>query len=169
MPPPLKEGGSFRRSLLLFMGGGLAGVAANNFVRQTLGGASTKTMGGTDGLTFEQIDKRRLEFGFRRDYDGTVWLLSRASGSAYQAKCDALIPGTLLLRDPNDFVYYISFNNVQQIDLSDDEAVSALVGDGLWEANLQPVPGRNEDGALVDVKMDEQTFRELISLQLLEA
>lgn len=167
-PSPQKQvGGGARRSLLLLFGGGLLGAAGNNAVRQLFNPSSK--VGGSDGLTYEQIDKRRLEFGFRRDYDGTVYLLSRGTGKWYQVKADALIPGTLLLRDPDNFVYFISFNNVQQIDLSDDEAISALVGDGAWEGALQPVPGRDDVGNIADVVMDEETFRTIISLQLMEA
>ena len=56
--------------------------------------------------------------------------------------------------------------SLPQIDLTDDYVVMALFGDGAWEDQLQRLQAReNEDGsgALVDVAMDQEAFRDLIS------
>ncbi len=35
--------------------------------------------------------------------------------SVIQVRLDAKMPGTVLLRDPNNLVYYLTYNNVQQV------------------------------------------------------
>ena len=61
-------------------------------------------------------DNLRDEGGFRRGYDGHVSLLSR-DGIPVEVRLDAKMPGTVLLRDQQGYVYFITFNNVQQVGL----------------------------------------------------
>lgn len=74
------------------------------------------------------------------------------------------MPGTVLLRDKGGGVHYITLNNIQQIDLTDDFVVMALFGDGAWEDTMQRLTARDDTGALVDVVMDKDTFRDIISV-----
>lgn len=37
------------------------------------------------------------------------------SGNWWEVRTDAKLPGTLLLRDPSDNVYFITYNNIQQV------------------------------------------------------
>lgn len=59
-------------------------------------------------------DELRRELHFRRDYDGHVFVRD-ASGQWWEVRLDAKLPGTMLLRDSNDNVYFITYNNVQQV------------------------------------------------------
>lgn len=52
-----------------------------------------------------------------------------------------------------------------QIDLTDDYVVVALFGDGAWEDRMQRLTARDEGtGNLVDVVLDSDAFRDLISV-----
>lgn len=51
-----------------------------------------------------------------------------------------------------------------QIDLTDDYVVVALFGDGAWEDRMQRLTARDESGNLVDVVLDSDAFRDLISV-----
>jgi hypothetical protein len=51
-----------------------------------------------------------------------------------------------------------------QIDLTDDQVVIAIFGDRRWEQQCQRVTGKDDSGQLVDLQMDQDVFRELISL-----
>jgi hypothetical protein len=42
--------------------------------------------------------------------------------------------------------------------------VIAVFGDRRWEQQCQRVTAKDDDGQLVDVRMDQDVFRELISL-----
>lgn len=42
--------------------------------------------------------------------------------------------------------------------------VVALFGDGAWEDKMQRLTARDESGALVDVVLDADAFRDLISV-----
>jgi hypothetical protein len=60
-------------------------------------------------------DALRDEGGFKREYDGHLWLKAR-SGSWVEVRLDAKVPGTVLLRDDGSgAVHYITYNNVQQV------------------------------------------------------
>lgn len=51
-----------------------------------------------------------------------------------------------------------------QIDLTDDYVVVALFGDGAWEDKMQRLTARDDSGSLVDVVLDGDAFRDLISV-----
>jgi hypothetical protein len=51
-----------------------------------------------------------------------------------------------------------------QIDLTDDYVVVALFGDGAWEDKMQRLTARDDAGNLVDVVLDGDAFRDLISV-----
>jgi predicted Zn-dependent protease len=40
----------------------------------------------------------------------------------------------------------------------------ALFGDGAWEDAMQRLTARDDDGKLVDVVLDQEAFRDLISV-----
>ena len=58
-------------------------------------------------------DDLRTEAKFRRDYDGHVFVQAQ-DGSYFEVRLDAQIPGTILLRDTDNFVYFITLN-IQQV------------------------------------------------------
>lgn len=109
-----------------------------------------------------EIDDLRAEARFRRDYDGHLFVQAK-DGSWFDVRLDAQIPGTLLLRDPDSFIYFMTLN-IQQIDLTDDYVVVSIFGDGTWESILQKVQGKDDDGAMVDARMDQESFRDLVSI-----
>lgn len=51
-----------------------------------------------------------------------------------------------------------------QIDLTDDYVVMALFGDGAWEDTMQRLTAKDEAGNLVDVRLDQDAFRDIISV-----
>lgn len=51
-----------------------------------------------------------------------------------------------------------------QIDLTDDYVVMALFGDGAWQDTMQRLTAKDEAGNLVDVVLDQDAFRDLISV-----
>jgi hypothetical protein len=51
-----------------------------------------------------------------------------------------------------------------QIDLTDDYVVMALFGDGAWQDGMQRLTAKDEAGNLVDVMLDQDAFRDLISV-----
>lgn len=60
-------------------------------------------------------DALRDEGGFRREYDGHVWVQAR-NGGWMEVRLDAKLPGTVLLRDEaTGAVFYITNNNIQQV------------------------------------------------------
>eukprot|EP00882_Tetradesmus_deserticola_P014494 GHRQ01015414.1.p1 GENE.GHRQ01015414.1~~GHRQ01015414.1.p1 ORF type:complete len:159 (+),score=80.80 GHRQ01015414.1:68-478(+) len=134
----------------------MAGVAA--LLR---GGGSAGD--GTDARERASIDALRDEAGFRRSYDGHVQLLTR-EGEPVELRLDAKVPGTVLMRDKDSYVYFITINNIQQIDLTDDYVVMALFGDGAWQDSMQRLTAKDDAGKLVDVMLDQDSFRDLISV-----
>lgn len=147
--------------MLLYAGGAVAGVAG---LAALLKGGGDSAFPQVDAREKASIDSLRDEAGFRRSYDGHVVLLSR-DGDPVELRLDAKIPGTVLLRDKNGGVFYITIDNVQQIDLTDDYVVVALFGDGAWEDRMQRLTARDEaTGSLVDVVLDSDAFRDLISV-----
>ncbi len=59
-------------------------------------------------------DRLREESGFRREYDGHVWLRS-TDGNWLEVRTDAKMPGTVLLRDKDGYVYFITYPGAQQV------------------------------------------------------
>jgi hypothetical protein len=165
-----------------------------------------------------------------------VWLRTSA-GAWLEVRGDAKMPGTVLLRDQEGYVYFITYPGVQQvggglacppphspraavhggaaasgpaasppasqchhpalglgprsqllplplppskqpppptpcpspscphqIDLTDDQVVIAVFGDRRWEQQCQRVTAKDDNGQLTDVQMDQDVFREIISL-----
>lgn len=106
----------------------------------------------------------RQESGFRRDYAGRVYLQAR-DGSFYLLRTDAKLPGTVLMRAPDGRVFYMSFNDIQQVDLSDDFVVSGIFGAGAaWEEEMQPLQAKAKDGSMTDVRMKQENFEDMISI-----
>jgi hypothetical protein len=52
----------------------------------------------------------------------------------------------------------------RQVDLTDDYVIMALFGDGAWEDRMTRLTARDDAGALVDVVLDSDAFRDLISV-----
>lgn len=59
-------------------------------------------------------DSLRDEGGFKRTYDGHVYLQAR-NGGWVETRLDAKVPGTVLLRDDQGYVHYITYSNIQQV------------------------------------------------------
>jgi hypothetical protein len=80
----------------------------------------------------------------------------------------------VLLRDgATGAVYYLTYPNVSQVDLTDDYVAAALFGSGEWEDQMQRLQAREREpgaapgdngGLLVDVTLDQEAFRDLISV-----
>eukprot|EP00877_Chromochloris_zofingiensis_P007904 jgi/Chrzof1/3367/Cz12g22160.t1 len=114
-------------------------------------------------LTDQEIDKHRIEMNFRRAYDGHVALVSKKNGQYLDVKCDMQVPGTVLFRAPNGQVYYIAYASLKQVDLSDDQVVSALAQDD-WEQNLQPIQSVDDKGKVSPLELTREGFYQLLSI-----
>ena len=40
----------------------------------------------------------------------------------------------------------------------------SIFGDGSWENTIQKVQGKDDNGELVDARLDQEAFRDLISI-----
>ncbi|KXZ55132.1 hypothetical protein GPECTOR_3g283 [Gonium pectorale] len=155
--------GTSRRGFLQQFGGLGAAAALGGALGFFAGSRSGGEAGGLSASERAEVDDLRRELNFRRDYDGHVFVRD-GSGRWWEVRLDAKLPGTLLLRDQDNAVYFITYNTIQQIDLTDDYVVGSLFAGGDWTAVLQRVQARDEAGLLVDVRLDKEAFRDLISV-----
>ncbi|GLI60519.1 hypothetical protein VaNZ11_002525 [Volvox africanus] len=164
-PPPPPPPASFtRRNVLQQFGGFGAAAVAGGFMGYLLGSRSGGSdNGGLSAAERADVDELRRELHFRRDYDGHVFVRD-GRGAWWEVRLDAKLPGTMLLRDPQDGVFFITYNNIQQIDLTDDYVVGSLFAGGDWESIAQRLQARDDMGALVDVKLGKEAFRDMISV-----
>ncbi|GLC43429.1 hypothetical protein PLESTB_001556400 [Pleodorina starrii] len=164
-PPPPPPPGSFTRRNLLQQFGGLGAAAAAGGVVGYLAGSRSggDSNGGLSAAERADVDELRRELHFRRDYDGHVFVRD-GRGSWWEVRLDAKLPGTLLLRDPQDGVFFVTYNNIQQIDLTDDYVVGSLFAGGDWEVLVQRVQARDDNGTLIDLKLPKEAFRDMISV-----
>ncbi|MEW5302622.1 MAG: hypothetical protein WDW36_005388 [Sanguina aurantia] len=163
-PPPFQQQDTSRRGALgyagaavgfMLTGGSVGWVLANNMAA---GDSSTFS-----GAEQTEIVSLREEAGFRRDFDGSLWLQA-PSGTWYEAKLDAQVPGTVLLRNDQDStISFISFS-MQQIDLTDDTLVTSVFGDRNWPALLEQVPAKNDIDQLIGLALDRDGFQNLVSI-----
>ncbi|KAJ9524020.1 hypothetical protein QJQ45_022484, partial [Haematococcus lacustris] len=153
-----------RRGLLSSLS--FAGVAAvGGAVGYVFGSqSSTPLLSGLTDQDRKDIDELRAEAHFRRDYDGHVWVQERA-GEWAEVRQDAELAGTLLVRSASGRVSFFTMG-LQQIDLTDDFVVAAVFGDGSWERVLQPLKAKDDNDQVVDVVLDQDSFRELISISI---
>lgn len=79
-------------------------------------------------------DRLREESGFRREYDGHVWLRSM-DGNWLEVRTDAKMPGTVLLRDKDGYVYFITYPGAQQVRRVQR---AAFAGHELWLRTCGP-------------------------------
>jgi len=70
----------------------------------------------------------------------------------------------VLLRAPDGAISFISFAALQQVDLTDDDVVAALFAGGSWERAAQALQAREADGTLAPVRLDADTFRDIVSV-----
>ena len=52
----------------------------------------------------------------------------------------------------------------KQIDLTDDYVVVSIFGDGSWERLIQKVTAKDDGGSMIDARLDQEAFRDLISI-----
>lgn len=112
------------------------------------------------------LEEARLKVGFRRSVDGRVSLLS-STGDWFAVKADMQVPGYLLLRDPEGYLYYLppsGTGQIQQFDLSDDLMVAQLFANRAWEDVIEPLDAEQEDGKTSPLRMSESDFRHVLSL-----
>mmetsp|Transcript_6776 Transcript_6776/g.18187 ORF Transcript_6776/g.18187 Transcript_6776/m.18187 type:complete len:154 (+) Transcript_6776:111-572(+) len=145
------------------LGAGTIGSVAGYLIGSSSGQGDAPGVTPISAGERRDIDSLRAEAQFRREYDGHVWVRAR-SGDWWEARLDAQVPGTVLLRNPEGYVYFLNLN-IQQIDLTDDYVMAAVFGDGSWEANVQRVQAKDDaSGEPVDLQMPMDAFRDLISL-----
>eukprot|EP00798_Chlamydomonas_sp_ICE-L_P018531 gene18534-25037_t len=162
-PPPRNQGLGSRRNVLQALGAAAGGALIGYLV-----GVRTAAPDGVDAEDARDIMALRREARFLRDLDGVVWVMDNNGGWS-EVKLDAQVPGSVLLRDPDGFVYYMGVEQEQQVagsvllrdpagfvyymgveqeqqvDLTDDEVVAAVFGDGTWQRSrtrLQVGEGR---------------------------
>lgn len=124
--------------------------------------SSSSQLGGLTAAERSQVDELRTELHFRRDYDGHVSVRD-SKGVWWELRLDAKLPGTLLLRDEQDNIWFITYD-MQQLDLTDDYLVGSLFASTGWEADLQRVTVKTESGILEPVTLPKESFRDLISI-----
>ncbi|KAG2444133.1 hypothetical protein HYH02_009073 [Chlamydomonas schloesseri] len=116
----------------------------------------------------EQYQAERLKMNFRRDLDGRVSLRNR-QGQWFNVRPDLQVPGFLLLRDVSGNVFFLppdaeDGDGLAQLDLSDDVVVAELFYSSAWQDVMSPLSYRDSDGAVKQLKLTEQEFRNVVSL-----
>ncbi|GIM17121.1 hypothetical protein Vretimale_19652, partial [Volvox reticuliferus] len=101
---------------------------------------------------------------FRRRVDGRVLLHGKESDTWMEAKLDGYVEGSLLLRGQDGLVYYLVSEDLKQIDLSNDQLVGQLFGEGSWEKLMQPLYTQLAGGELKHVRMTPQQFRSIFTV-----
>ncbi|KXZ49647.1 hypothetical protein GPECTOR_20g504 [Gonium pectorale] len=81
-----------------------------------------------------------------------------------EAKLDGYVEGSLLLRGREGHVYYLVSEDLKQIDLSNDQLVGQLFGEGSWEKLMQPLYTQVTDGQLKHVCMTAAQFRSIFTV-----
>ncbi|KAG2438232.1 hypothetical protein HYH02_010933 [Chlamydomonas schloesseri] len=110
------------------------------------------------------IEAFRKSRNFRRRADGRVLLQGPTSGKWMEAKLDGYVEGSLLLLAPDHGVHYLVSEDLRQIDLSNDQLVGQLFGEGGWEALMQPLYTQTAEGALKHVRMSPDQFRAIFTV-----
>lgn len=109
------------------------------------------------------LDEFRAKYNFRRAKDGRI-SVKAANGMWYAVRLDMEVPGVLLLRDTDGFIYAVQTDGLQQVDLSDDFVVLLMFAEGEWEGQLAPIEMPDEQGKVVQLKLDEKQFRDVIGV-----
>ena len=60
----------------------------------------------------------------------------------------------------------LTYLQPHQIDLTDDYVVVSIFGDGTWERTIQKVTVKDDGGSMTDARLDQEAFRDLISIML---
>ncbi|PNW79248.1 hypothetical protein CHLRE_09g407650v5 [Chlamydomonas reinhardtii] len=110
------------------------------------------------------IEAFRKSKNFRRRADGRVMLQGPTSGKWMEAKLDGYVEGSLLLLAPDHGVHYLVSEDLRQIDLSNDQLVGQLFGEGGWEQLMQPLYTQTAEGALKHVRMSPAQFRAIFTV-----
>ncbi|KAG2437495.1 hypothetical protein HXX76_006144 [Chlamydomonas incerta] len=110
------------------------------------------------------IEAFRKSKNFRRRADGRVMLQGPTSGKWMEAKLDGYVEGSLLLLAADHGVHYLVSEDLRQIDLSNDQLVGQLFGEGGWEALMQPLYTQTVEGALKHVRMSPAQFRAIFTV-----
>ncbi|EFJ44575.1 hypothetical protein VOLCADRAFT_106357 [Volvox carteri f. nagariensis] len=110
------------------------------------------------------IDRYRAAKNFRRRVDGRVLLHGKDSDTWLEAKLDGYVEGSLLLLGQDGLVYYLVSEDLKQIDLSNDQLVGQLFGEGGWEKLMQPLYTQITGGELKHVRMTPQQFRSIFTV-----
>ncbi|GLI63631.1 hypothetical protein VaNZ11_006658 [Volvox africanus] len=101
---------------------------------------------------------------FRRRFDGRLLLHGKESNTWMEAKLDGYVEGSLLLLGQDGLVYYLVSEDLKQIDLSNDQLVGQLFGEGSWEKLMQPLYTQLAGGELKHVRMTPQQFRSIFTV-----
>ncbi|GFR40259.1 hypothetical protein Agub_g831 [Astrephomene gubernaculifera] len=110
------------------------------------------------------IQRYREAKNFRRRVDGRVLLYGKENSSWMETKLDGYVEGALLLLGREGHVYYLVSEDLKQLDLTNDQLIGQLFGEGSWERIMQPLYTQTSDGGLKHVRMTRQQFRSIFTV-----
>lgn len=114
-------------------------------------------------ITNQEVDAFRKGHSFRRGSDGKIALQNKQTNEWFDAKCDLLIPGFMLLRHPAGQVNYIAYAVLQQVDMSDDIVVGSIATSS-WETEMSPVQAIDPGEKKIELELNRDEFYNLGSL-----
>eukprot|EP00878_Enallax_costatus_P011561 GHUV01012069.1.p1 GENE.GHUV01012069.1~~GHUV01012069.1.p1 ORF type:complete len:248 (+),score=50.94 GHUV01012069.1:135-878(+) len=114
-------------------------------------------------LKDSEIDKKLRKAGVKRSHDGHVAIQNKYTKTWVDVKCDFQVPGLLLLREEDGQVYWLGYGAVKQVDLSDDQVVTAVAADD-WENSMTLVQAENEAGGIEALELSREAFYQIVSL-----
>ncbi|KAG2485871.1 hypothetical protein HYH03_015454 [Edaphochlamys debaryana] len=114
--------------------------------------------------TIKDLEKIRTKFNFKRGTDGRVYARS-SKGTWFAVRLDMEVPGAMLFRDTsNGEIFALQTQALQQIDLSSDQVVILLLGDGDWEREISPITFDDGNGNTKSLVLTENEFRNVVGL-----
>ncbi|KXZ43329.1 hypothetical protein GPECTOR_94g651 [Gonium pectorale] len=114
--------------------------------------------------TGKALESIRAKYGFKRAADGRVYVRA-ANGTYFAVRLDMEVPGGLLLRNTSSGeVFALQTQALQQVDLTSDQVVILVLGDGEWENAMSPITVEDEDGATKTLTLKENEFRNVVGL-----
>eukprot|EP00803_Ostreobium_quekettii_P004874 evm.model.scf_1630.4 EVM.evm.TU.scf_1630.4 scf_1630:8338-10306(-) len=107
-------------------------------------------------LSPDNLPEGMMRTRIKRNEQGRVFLQTRDT-DWMEVRLSSSRPGLTLLRDRSGRIYRLPIVNRPQVDLSDDEVLFDVFGDGQWEDRLQVLT--RGDGS--DVVLTQQEFYRL--------
>lgn len=91
-------------------------------------------------------------------------LFAQDSKAWLEVKLDGYVEGSLLLRGEDGHVFYLVSEDLKQIDLTNDQLVGQLFGQGGWDGLKQPLYSQSPTGELIHVRMSPDQFRSIFTV-----